>query len=223
MTGSIYLVENKLNGKKYVGMTQYSVKTRWKRHITDSENKRTEKRPLHDAIRKYGAENFEVSTIERCDEEVIKERESYWINKLGTYKDGYNATLGGDGRTFYDWNNIEKAYDETRGLAQAAEKLGCTSETVRNVLAAIGKDRDKNTERSLQSGIPVIATEQDGTKHVFSSQLKAANWLREIGKTDITDLRKVSCKIGKATRTTSGIVYGIKWKRISRLEYVEQL
>ena len=57
----IYLIENKLNHKKYIGQA-INVKNRLKRHRSGS----LEKNPslIHAAIKKYGWENFFVTILE---------------------------------------------------------------------------------------------------------------------------------------------------------------
>lgn len=47
------------------------------------------------AIRKYGKENFLVCIIEECPDELLNEKECYYIEKFDTYYNGYNLTLGG--------------------------------------------------------------------------------------------------------------------------------
>lgn len=41
--------------------------------------------PLYRAMRIYGIENFQISEIEKVDNDNLSEREIYWINELGTY------------------------------------------------------------------------------------------------------------------------------------------
>ena len=50
-------------------------------------------------MNKYGVENFIVEELEYVkDENILSEREVYWIKELETYgSKGYNATKGGDG------------------------------------------------------------------------------------------------------------------------------
>ncbi len=52
---------------------------------------------IYRAMRKHGKENFQIEAIEECDNEVLNEREIYWISEKDSYHNGYNATLGGDG------------------------------------------------------------------------------------------------------------------------------
>lgn len=100
----VYLVENRKNGKRYVGLTKYDLETRWRQHTKDAFYERSNML-LHKAIRKNGAESFAISVLEECaTEERIREREKYWIAELKTHVSldkGYNMTLGGDGLMGY--------------------------------------------------------------------------------------------------------------------------
>lgn len=93
----IYLITNKVNGKKYVGQS-IDIEKRWKDHIRDSKKSEY---TIHKAIRKYGVENFEFSVLEECPVDKLDEREIYWISELDTYNNGYNMTLGGEGHILY--------------------------------------------------------------------------------------------------------------------------
>jgi hypothetical protein len=59
-------------------------------------------------MRKYGIEHFHISLIEEtCQPE---ERERYWIEYFSSFKNGYNATHGGDGKSYLDYNLIITTY-----------------------------------------------------------------------------------------------------------------
>lgn len=96
----IYVITNDINGKQYVGKTNHKkVEERLKEHIRDSRKKSCEKRPLYNAINKYGIEHFHIEVLEECPPEDSADREIYWIDKLQTYgRNGYNATRGGDSK-----------------------------------------------------------------------------------------------------------------------------
>lgn len=90
----IYVVENLVNGKLYVGQT-FDPDKRKNAHFS-----LTSKCPLLvRAIRKYGTSCFDFTILESCplqDEAHIKEK--YWIEKLNTIAPfGYNLTTGGLG------------------------------------------------------------------------------------------------------------------------------
>lgn len=132
--GYIYSITNKLNGKKYIGKTVGEIEKRWREHIRDSKKRRCEKRPLYSAMRKYGENNFFVEQIEECSDAKLSEREKYWIQKYNTYKNGYNATLGGDGKIYLDYDEIISLYNELHSVTEVAKKIGCSKDSVSNIL-----------------------------------------------------------------------------------------
>ena len=109
--GYIYKIINDINGKMYVGKTEHAdVYKRWNEHLRDCKKDRSEKRPLYEAMNKYGVENFHFEVIEETC--APDERERYWIEKLNTYIgfkncNGYNATLGGDGKSYLNLDEEE--------------------------------------------------------------------------------------------------------------------
>lgn len=92
----IYKITNLINGKMYIGYTNKSFRARCKDHFDKlRSNNHKEYRHLQDAYNKYGVENFKFSIIEICNnmtEDLIVDRETYWINKLESYDrlKGYN-------------------------------------------------------------------------------------------------------------------------------------
>lgn len=62
-------------------------------------------------MNKYGIENFKVECLEEVDNDILSDREIYWIHELQSYKDGYNATKGGDGKIIYDYKEIVELYN----------------------------------------------------------------------------------------------------------------
>ena len=92
-----YMVQNKVNGKSYIGITTRSIKRRWYEHccVPNSCGKLLAK-----AINKYGAEAFELTVIASAFKGLdnLKELEKQLILQNRTFApNGYNLTLGGDG------------------------------------------------------------------------------------------------------------------------------
>ena len=94
----IYTITNNINNKKYVGLSKNCYK-RWYDHKEAAKRPKKPYQfrvPIYNAMRKYGINNFSFDIIEECPIDKLKEREVYWIEKLDTYNNGYNATKGGD-------------------------------------------------------------------------------------------------------------------------------
>ena len=111
----VYLIKNKVNGKCYVGKTSRGLEKRWSEHVFSAlENK--DKFILCSAIRKYGPEGFELSILQECcDENELSIAEIFWIEKLKTFDEGYNMTVGGDGiRGFKHTEETKKKMSEDR-------------------------------------------------------------------------------------------------------------
>ena len=143
-TKYIYCIENKVNGKKYVGKTDLSVEARWELHKKEYKKHRVEKRPLYAAMRKYGPENFVVTVLEVVTDGNLEEREIYWIKKLDTYHNGYNATLGGEGSALYDTQDFIDDFNDGMLAKEIAAKYGCDRDTVTRHLRAAGIDTKEN-------------------------------------------------------------------------------
>jgi group I intron endonuclease len=80
----IYVLENNINGKKYVGKTAHNVTRRVNRHKTSPH-------AIGNAIRKYGFENFSlhITKINPNEDLAKKELEAMSINN-SIYPTGYN-------------------------------------------------------------------------------------------------------------------------------------
>jgi group I intron endonuclease len=94
----IYCIENIINNKKYVGQS-INVEKRLKKHFLKLKNGEHENRYLQRSYNKHGENNFTSYLIEECTKEELNNKEIYWIEKLNSYKEGFNLTIGGNGVT----------------------------------------------------------------------------------------------------------------------------
>lgn len=90
----IYKITAKHNGKVYIGQSK-DIYARWKGHW--KEVRAGSNTYLHNTMRKYGEDNFEYEIIEECSQDIINDREIYWINYYDSFNNGFNLTTGGDG------------------------------------------------------------------------------------------------------------------------------
>jgi group I intron endonuclease len=102
MVGEVYLIENKINNHKYIGQTTQGYLNRFQQHLRETQY--GDSSALHNAIRKWGEDNFKVELIETCDLDQLDEREIYWISFYNTFKskEHYNMTSGGEGHLLSD-------------------------------------------------------------------------------------------------------------------------
>lgn len=215
MKGMIYLIENKINGKKYIGQTTLSVHKRWLNHCKDA--RMGNDRPLCRAIRKYGQNNFIVSTIEVVDIQVLSDREKHWITFYDTYHgDGYNATLGGEGTLTVDRDKVIQLYEQYQNQNEVARQLNIHRDTVRDILNSCHISTLSSEEVNKNRGNRVSAYDYKTHEFVksFDSQLQAGRWLAEQGKTKIAKLTHLSYVIGRVAQGKDNRkqAYGYIWK-----------
>ena len=130
--GIIYVIKNDVNNKLYVGKTVTTLLNRWHHH---KDAYLREDWHLYRAMRKYGIEHFWIEELEQCENDIIDERECYWINKLDSYNNGYNMTIGGEGRTALNREKVIQLWNEGYSASQIANEIGGTwSSSIINIL-----------------------------------------------------------------------------------------
>ena len=77
----VYKITNELNGHSYVGFTSQPMNSRFSAHKRSA--RRGAKWPLHNAIRKYGEDNFTIKTLYEGKDAL--EQEDKYIKKYGYY------------------------------------------------------------------------------------------------------------------------------------------
>jgi group I intron endonuclease len=99
----IYKISNSINNKVYIGITTQHFYIRKSQHKYIAE-KTNDKRPLYQAIRKYGIEFFNFEIIDYAESlEDLNNKEIYYINKYKSIDKnfGYNIDIGG-GLSLFD-------------------------------------------------------------------------------------------------------------------------
>jgi len=97
----IYKATNLINNKCYIGQTSVSLEGRKKSHLSQSRYGRESSVYFHNAIKKYGKDNFKWEIIfesEVFDRDEIHKKEIFYIAKYNSNNKiyGYNMTEGGD-------------------------------------------------------------------------------------------------------------------------------
>ena len=211
----IYQIINDINGKIYVGKTEFSIKKRFQEHCADAFRDRNEKRPLYAAMRKYGIEHFHIELIEETNNP--DERETYWIEQKGSFKYGYNATLGGDGKRYLDYDLIIATYRQQQSITETARICGVSKDSVSNILL-----QQNIKPLTSQEVVAKKYGKQVGMFDLNTSQLlKTFNSLTEASKfciseklTKSTSIKGVAAHIGKVCNGQRKQTLGYLWKFI---------
>lgn len=125
--GEIYMVRNIQNGLSYIGQTlthrmnhtryrPYGYKRRFKSHVSEAlcNTKKNQCSCISNAIRKYGAESFEVILLARCEKKDLDDLEESLIEQHSTiHPNGYNLAPGGKTKhsvTSDDFDRVDVQY-----------------------------------------------------------------------------------------------------------------
>ena len=198
----IYQIINDINDKIYIGKTERSIQERWREHCKDYQKRDFEKRPLYSAMKKYGIDHFHIELVEETDEPGIRER--YWIEQKRSFKYGYNATTGGDGSSYLDYDLIIATYQQTGSIIDTSKLCDCHEKSVSHILEANNVDKKTSAEVNIaKNGKIIHQYDLDGNYiRSYNSTHAAADALGKSGVSHIVDV----CK-GKRKSA-----YGYKWQ-----------
>jgi predicted transcriptional regulator len=88
----VYCIENKIDHKKYIGITKNSLKFRINGH--KSKCRIGNKTAIYDAIRTFGEHNFSIYVLKECiSEQDLVNSEIDFINKLRTSTEEYGYNI----------------------------------------------------------------------------------------------------------------------------------
>jgi group I intron endonuclease len=211
----VYLITNKINGKRYVGQTIQPLKVRHWQHTNDAMVKRAPY-PLHCAIRKYGIENFDMDILVKCNSiEELNLQEAHHIKLLGTLSSdggGYNLRSGGE--------NSLQSKETKQKIAKAATGRIKSSEE-RHKLSVAHKGRKLTTEHKEKlhiAGTGRILTPEERKKVSDSKKgkprseetkekLRVANTGKKYGEETIKKLRLCRKNLVAVECVQNGIIY----------------
>lgn len=199
----VYVHINKLNGKRYVGITSQKVEYRW----NYGEGYKNSPH-LYAAINKYGWDGFEhIILFDYLTEQEAKSKEIELIAMWKTQDNrfGYNVSAGGEGASGYrPSEEVRRKLSASRtGLKRSEETKRRMSE---NSVFRCPDRRDEARRKISESKYkPVIATSVDGSStQTFKSITHA---VKELGLSNSQRIHISDCCNGR--RNTTG---GYHWK-----------
>lgn len=210
----IYVITNQINQKQYVGKTNRDIQTRFQEHCRQSNLQQNEQRPLYNAMNKYGVENFTIALLEQCSEKDAATKEIYWIGKLNTYEQGYNATLGGDSKQYYNYQEIANKYLELQSQKDTADFFQCDILTVRTACQAYNIPIISSvTQMKKNYGQSVLLIEEN---LIFDTLGEAALYLQQHNKTTNKSTSSIIKNIAGVCKGNRKTAYGYTWRYVTK-------
>lgn len=208
----IYKITNLINQKAYIGKTEYrNPNKRWQEHCCESKKERSQHRAIYRALKKYGIENFQFEILEETQEP--NEREVYYIQFYNTFHNGYNETLGGEGRPYLDLDEQQvcKYYLECKSLAQTGKYFQCDPQSIDRILY-------KNNIQKFE--ITEVLKHTSTSKKAVAQIDKNTNEIIKIFESASEAERECNCnkhiqKVCLGKRKTAG---GFKWAYVEDLQ-----
>lgn len=184
----VYIHTNRVNGKRYVGLTTQSPERRW------SGGQGYESCPLfHRAVLKYGWEGFEHEIIECSSEEDMRTKESELIRLYDSTnpQKGYNLMTGGthpihseESRKKISANRMGKGCGARNAMSKKEYREKVSASKLGTVLTQEQKQHLSDIHKGLWSGEknPMYGTHRSGELNPFYGRVHSEETRRKISE-----------------------------------------
>lgn len=210
--GYIYLITNKINGKRYVGQTQQmDIERRWRAHRCMSPT--SIGRYLLSAYRKHGMTNFKFQIICVCFNEDCDKYEEEYINKFNTLApNGYNILCRGNSvpisnetRHLISKRVKESMTDERRKAISIIHKGKKISEQQKRVLSSKAKERWQHMSEEEKNKLIQKRKNNPNYQNAYDALRKGSESNKKrVGKYDINNnLLETFESVSHASRKTN--------------------
>jgi len=158
--GYIYMLIDKRNGKKYIGKHNGLKKDYWSSGLVPNR-----------ISKKYGKEIFDRIILEdNIENDVLNDREIFYIKQEDTFNNGYNSTVGGDGGGHWIY---QKSQEEIKLISEVKSKKlsGRTfSDETKIKMSESAKKKIFTDEHKKNIGLAV--KKRGGIKHTDETKKK---------------------------------------------------
>ena len=138
MIGNLYIIRNTVNDKVYIGKTYKNIDKRFAQHKNDMNKFASYK--FYKAMKKHGVDKFYIEFIGKFEEGILEEKEIEYIARYDSFHNGYNSTLGGDGKRLLelDEKEVVNYWKTTESIAKTATFFDVSSDTITKILVSNG-------------------------------------------------------------------------------------
>lgn len=184
----VYAIQNKLNGKLYIGSTD-NIKRRWYDHKCCLTNNSHYNRHLQSSWNVHGKNIFEFVIIEEVsDKSKLFKREQYWMDKFESYKitEGYNLckTAGsqlGSIRNKKVRKTISLSITCSPKRMEQVRNLGLSQRGKKH--PNFGKPRSTEVRNKISKGhMGLVVPKEVRKKDIYSNVWKKSSYVWEVWK-----------------------------------------
>lgn len=229
----IYLIDNDINDKVYIGVTSIGLRSRFVCHKSCARN--GSKYPLYEDMRNLGIDKFHIKLLCQTDDESERDDlEAYYIQKYNSfYPSGYNKTFGGIRTKFQDWQIDDTKYKLRADKISIALSGKPKSEIHKQHISEsrigrfngkdnpfYGKHHTDETKKRLSDSkfrgiVQMISVDNDDVLKEFRSVTDASKFLiasNISSSKQSTLIARICCVLN--SENTNCTAYGFKWRLI---------
>ena len=220
MTCGIYKFTSP-SGKCYIGQS-IKIERRLVEHRSVAQYKNPK---FYNAVRKYGFDNLKFEIIEECDYDNLNDREIYWIVHFDSFRNGYNATSGGEGGYIRSKETIEKMRNAMLGVYKGNQNIPFyVDEKLYSSIGEASKDLNipaKTIHNRLNSKNIKYSNYRYQDESLNPVKVRKKNKI-EINGVVYEDMDKAKCS-GYGIATIYRALNGIKTKTIKSIRLIPPL
>ena len=206
----IYSIKNIINEKRYIGKA-INLKNRLIGH-----RRKNSKSVISKAIQKYGLNNFKIDILEEnINNDLMNEKEIFYVKYFNSFKEGYNCSLGGDGgNCFPEGYKHSKASIEKSIKTRKERNIKPSQETKEQISATLkeyyknnkghnsGKtfseeSRKKMSESRKKYFLENPLAKEQHLKNIHSPQSIKKTSLKKVGKKRSEEFKKMIGQVHK--------------------------
>lgn len=230
----IYLIDNTVNNKVYIGVTTIGLHDRWSCHKSCARNGISY--PLYDDMRKFGEDKFSIHLIDSADTKELGEMlEIKYVEKFcSIYPNGYNLTEGGFHPKSSIWmTDHDRAIDRGNKIRKSLSGKPKSDEHRKHLSASrmgkftgadnpfYGKHHNDVTKQRISDNnsktpINMIDLHTDEILMQFKNPYDAARYVIDCGLTSSSEPKTCAARIVFVAKSENVnlTAYGFHWRLV---------